>query len=138
MYFRCSIPEKHFYPDSYQVVIKKNMLQEDNEIEKLYYTIGDVASMLHVPASLLRFWEKEFPGIIQPHKSGHGRRMYTAENISAIRILYDLIKNQGYTLEGAKKHFRESKKEHKESGGILLSLQKIKKELLDLKHKVNS
>lgn len=109
---------------------------EEKETEKLYYTIGDVAAMLHVPASLLRFWEKEFPGIIQPRKGSHGRRMYTADNISAIRILYDLIKNQGYTLEGAKKHFRDGKQEFRETDAIAKSLKKIRAELLELKKKV--
>ncbi len=112
------------------------MSRLEMETEKLYYSIGDVSSKFHVPASLLRYWEKEFPEIIQPRKGSHGRRMYTAENISAISILYDLIKNQGYTLDGAKRHFKESRKENNETDRITAKLIKIKSSLLGLKSKV--
>lgn len=112
------------------------MASEENKIEKKYYSISDVAAMLHVPASLLRFWEREFPNIIQPHKGSHGRRMYSEADIQTIRIVYDLIKNQGYTLEGAKKHFRGEKKDFKESDAILKSLEKIRAQLLKLKDTV--
>jgi DNA-binding transcriptional MerR regulator len=107
------------------------------ETVKIYHSIREVAALFNVSASLLRFWEKEFPALIQPHKGNRGNRLYTEENISTIRILHNLIKIQGYTLEGAKKHFRESRKENNETEQISKKLDKIKEGLLDLKARVS-
>lgn len=107
-----------------------------NENLKAYYSIGEVAEMLKVSASLLRFWEKEFPDIIQPVKGSRGRRKYNEKALESVRILHDLIKNKGFTLEGARKHFREGKSELRESDAVLKSLEHLKKGLLSLKEKV--
>ena len=69
---------------------------------KLYYSIGEVAELLGVNASLIRFWEKEFDAI-KPKKNAKGNRKFTPKDIETLKRIYDLVKVKGYTLEGAKK-----------------------------------
>lgn len=99
--------------------------------EKLYYTIGEVAEMFKVNASLIRFWEKEFP-ILSPRKNKKGNRLFTARDIDNLRIIYHLLKERGFTIEGAKKNLAENKKELDNHLEIVKSMQRIKKYLLDL------
>lgn len=112
------------------------MPYKEKETIKVYHTISEVADMFKVAPSLLRFWEKEFPTLLQPTKDGRGNRLYKEQDITNVRILHNLIKEQGYTLEGAKKHFRENKRENTEQEKVLKSLQRIKEELLVLKKQV--
>jgi DNA-binding transcriptional MerR regulator len=71
------------------------------ENTKLYYSIGEVAEMLQVNASLLRYWEKEFD-MIKPRKNAKGDRLFTRDDIEKLKLVYHLVKEKGYTLEGAK------------------------------------
>lgn len=113
------------------------MPYKEKEITKLFYSITEVAEMFKVAPSLLRFWEKEFPTLIAPAKDARGNRMFKEQDITNVRILHDLIKKQGFTLEGAKKHFRENKRENTENDKVLKSLQRIKEDLLSLKKQVS-
>lgn len=103
--------------------------------EKLFYTIGEVAAMFDVNASLIRFWEKEFD-IIQPQKTRKGNRLFTQQDIESIRQIYTLVKKQGYTLEGAKQQLKSSKKEFKKEAEITHTLQSIKDSLLKFKEEL--
>ncbi len=73
----------------------------EKQLTKLYYTIGEVATMFSVNTSLIRFWEKEF-SIIQPKKNKKGNRLFTPKDIINFNKIYNLVKEQGFTLEGAK------------------------------------
>lgn len=73
----------------------------ESELTKLYYSIGEVADLFSVNASLIRFWEKEFK-ILKPKKNKKGNRLFTPKEIMKINMIYNLVKEQGYTLEGAK------------------------------------
>ena len=73
----------------------------EKQLTKLYYTIGEVATMFNVNTSLIRFWEKEFT-IIQPKKNKKGNRLFTPKDIINFNNIYNLVKEQGFTLEGAK------------------------------------
>jgi DNA-binding transcriptional MerR regulator len=73
----------------------------EKQLTKLYYTIGEVAEMFNVNTSLIRFWEKEF-NIIQPKKNNKGNRLFTPKDILNFNKIYNLVKEQGFTLEGAK------------------------------------
>ena len=75
---------------------------ENQTLSKLYYSIGEVAELLQVNASLLRFWEKEF-NLSVSKKNKKGNRLYTAKEIEKIQRIYHFVKVEGYTLEGAKK-----------------------------------
>lgn len=81
-----------------------------NQLTKLYYSIGEVADMLEVNTSLIRFWEKEFP-IIKPKKNKKGNRLYTPKEIEKIDRIYSLVKDKGYTLDGARKALKLKNKE---------------------------
>lgn len=70
-------------------------------LTKLYYSIGEVAEMFDVNTSLIRFWEKEF-ALIKPKKNKKGNRLFTPKDILTFDKIFDLVKDQGYTLEGAK------------------------------------
>jgi len=102
---------------------------------KLYYSIGEVAKMFEVNTSLIRFWEKEFE-IIQPKKNKKGNRLFTKRDIDNFHIIFHLVKEKGFTLEGAKKKLKNNKKETIESAEVVNSLQKIKSFLLELKNEL--
>ncbi|HAC25472.1 MAG TPA: MerR family transcriptional regulator [Cytophagales bacterium] len=77
------------------------MAYKEKEIEKIYYSIGEVSEMFHVAPSLIRFWESEFD-ILQPKKNRKGNRQFTKEDIENVRTIYHLVKEKGFTLQGAK------------------------------------
>ena len=104
----------------------------DLEITKLYYSIGEVSEMFDVNASLIRFWEKEF-SIIKPKKNKKGNRLFTAKDIENLRKIYDLVKVQGFTLEGAKAQLKNKTEVVAEASSVLLKLEDIKSKLILLK-----
>ncbi len=77
------------------------MPYKEKEIEKRYFTIGEVASELGVATSLIRFWEREFP-IIKPKKNRKGNRQFTQQDLKSVKLIYHLVKEKGYTLQGAR------------------------------------
>jgi DNA-binding transcriptional MerR regulator len=79
---------------------------DSKQLTKLYYSIGEVAALFNVNASLIRFWEKEF-NTIQPKKSKKGNRLFTVKDIENFNKIYHLVKTNGYTLDGAKKVLKE-------------------------------
>jgi DNA-binding transcriptional MerR regulator len=112
---------------------------KETEITKLYYTIGEVSEMFGVNPSLIRFWEGEFD-ILQPKKNNKGNRLFTPTDIDNLKIIYNLVKKQGLTLEGAKKYLKENKKNIKHElktekvqfSEIEKKLKAIKSALIDL------
>jgi DNA-binding transcriptional MerR regulator len=99
--------------------------------DKLFYSIGEVAKMFEVNASLIRFWEKEFKQI-SPKKTESGKRKFTEKDIRNIQQVFHLVKEKGYTLTGAKEFMkRENKKENK-IVEIELKLNNIKTTLAEL------
>ena len=99
---------------------------------KLYYSIGEVASMFDVNESLLRYWEKEFD-TIHPKKNSKGTRAYTKEDIEAIKLIFFLVKEKKMTLSGAKKQIKDQKKTVSSQLEITERLRKVKVELLEMK-----
>lgn len=85
------------------------MSYKEPHIIKLFYSIGEVAEMFSVNASLIRFWEKEFE-VIKPKKNKKGNRLFTPEDIDNFKVIYNLVKEQGLTLDGAKKYLKENRK----------------------------
>jgi DNA-binding transcriptional MerR regulator len=107
------------------------MLTETHQIEKIYYTIGEVADMFDVNTSLIRFWEKEFPQL-QPRKNARGNRVYTKKDVDLFSKVHHLVKERGYTLDGAKLAFKQSNGAHQKTI-ILERLMRIKQELLAIR-----
>ncbi len=103
-----------------------------NKSSKLYFSIGEVAHMFNVNTSLIRFWEKEFD-IIKPFKNKKGTRYFTSEDIDNFHLIYHLVKERGFTLQGAKDKLKHNKVELIQNHEIVKSLQKIKNFLIELK-----
>ena len=105
-------------------------------IGKLYYRIGEVAEMFKVNASLIRFYEKEFD-IIKPHRNNKGDRMFTQNDVDHFHSIFHLIKEKGYTLEGAKLQLR-GKRNATEAPQeeVLKSLLRMKRFLLELREQL--
>ena len=76
-------------------------------LTKRYYSIGEVAELMNVKTSVLRFWEESFKQL-NPRKSGGGNRLYTVKDIEIIEKIYHLVKDQKYTLDGAEKALDQS------------------------------
>lgn len=100
--------------------------------EKLYYNIGEVAEAFDVNTSLIRFWEKEFD-LIKPKKNAKGNRKFTQEDVKNFELIYHLVKERGFTLDGAKLHLKEQRKETLSKFEIIRKLKSIKAELKALK-----
>jgi len=101
--------------------------------EKRYYGIGEVAKAFSVNTSLIRFWEKEFDAI-KPKKNAKGDRKFTPEDIKTIELIFHLVKERGFTLEGAKTHLKENKHKTLNNFEIIRKLETVKTELLKIKN----
>lgn len=97
----------------------------DKEPERLYYPIGEVASMFGVNTSLIRFWEKEFE-VLRPAKNKKGNRLFTPDDVANIRIIFHLVKEKGYTLEGARKILEERRGRLKDIVEVRESLSSLR------------
>lgn len=110
------------------------MPYKERVIEKKYFSIGEVAEMLDVATSLIRFWESEFD-IIKPKKNRKGNRQFTREDIDNVKLIYHLVKEKGYTLQGAKDLLKDGNDSLKEKVEIIDSLKKVKKFLIEIRSK---
>jgi len=103
--------------------------------EKRYYSIGELAKAFQVNTSLIRFWEKEFD-ILKPKKNAKGNRMFTPEDLSNLKMIYHLVKEKGFTLEGAKEYLKVSKTKPLDQLEIIEKLENIKTKLINLKNEL--
>jgi DNA-binding transcriptional MerR regulator len=99
--------------------------------QKKYYAIGVVSDMFKVNQSLIRFWENEFD-ILKPRKNGKGDRLFRPEDIKNLKLIYHLLRERKYTMEGAKEYLKQNKKAE-EKFALIESLQKLKGFLNELK-----
>jgi len=104
--------------------------------EKRYYKIGEVAKAFGVNTSHIRFWEKEFD-ILKPKKNNKGNRLFTQEDLKNLKLIYHLVKEKGYTLEGAKSKMKESPKKIENNHEIISRLETIKAELIKIKNQLS-
>jgi DNA-binding transcriptional MerR regulator len=108
------------------------MPYKETKVEKLYYSIGEVASKFNVNTSLIRFWEKEFD-IIKPKKNKKGNRLFTKKDIDNFHIIYHLVKERGMTLKGARMKMKENKEDTEHNFEIVKSLEEIKEMLIEVR-----
>ena len=108
------------------------MPYKEKETIKLFYSIGEVAKMFDVNVSLIRFWEKEFE-VIDPKKNKKGNRLFTQKDVDNFYIIYNLVKERGYTLEGAKQKIKGDKKGAETNAEMIKSLNQVRQFLLDIK-----
>jgi DNA-binding transcriptional MerR regulator len=85
--------------------------------DKLYFRIGEVASLCHLPAYVLRFWESEFPQL-KPVKSSTGQRMYRKRDVENVLHIKRLLYEQGFTISGARQQLRTEAKSDKSQAAI--------------------
>jgi DNA-binding transcriptional MerR regulator len=111
------------------------MPYKEKKVEKLFYTIGEVAGILNVPVSTVRFWENEFD-ILKPRKNKKGNRLFMPEDLKNLRIIHHLVKEKGMTLAGAKKQIAEKWQETDYKFGIRESLTGIKELLADIRDSI--
>ena len=105
------------------------------DVVKVYYSIGEVAEMFKVNASLIRFWEKEFD-IIKPQKNKKGNRQFTLEDVDNFHVIFHLVKELGYTLQGAKERMKIQKESTEANLEIIKSLTKVRKFLINIKEEL--
>ncbi|MCS7018990.1 MAG: MerR family transcriptional regulator [Cytophagales bacterium] len=117
------------------------MKNKSDEIEKRYYSIGEVAQMFGIAPSKIRFWETQFESI-RPRKTRNGVRQYTKAEIENIQKIYHLVKIQGYTLQGAKEALQNNKPiaplvSPTQIAELIRELQEVRNFLAALKERLN-
>lgn len=112
------------------------MPYKEKEIEKRYYSIGEVAEELGVATSLIRFWEGEFD-IIKPKKNRKGNRQFTKVDIDNVKLIYHLVKERGYTLQGARDLVKNDTTAAKDKLDLINSLRKVRSFLVELREQIN-
>ena len=110
---------------------------EENNTEKYYYSIGEVAKMFNVNTSLIRYWENEFD-VLRPRKNKKGNRLFTQRDVRYVHVIYHLPKVKGYTLAGAKMALKDKFSEYEERVMLLDTLNKTRKFLVELDHELAS
>lgn len=102
--------------------------------EKLYYSMGEIAGAFQVNQSLIRFWEKEFP-ILKPKKNARGNRKFTPTDLQHLKTIYHLVKERGFTLDGAREYMKSNKNDLS-NFEIISKLEHVKAELLKIKEQL--
>jgi DNA-binding transcriptional MerR regulator len=105
------------------------MPYKEFKIEKLYYTIGEVAGMLDENTSLVRFWAQKFPEFIRPARNKKGNRLFTAQDVTNFKMIHFLVKEMGMTLEGASKRMKDNKEGVDRRVDVVEMLNNIKERL---------
>jgi DNA-binding transcriptional MerR regulator len=102
---------------------------------KRYYRIGEIAKAFDVNASLIRFWDKEFEAL-KPKKNAKGNRRFTPVDVQNLKLIYNLVKERGYTLEGAKTYLKEQNQKSLNDFDIITKLERVKDELIKIKNQL--
>jgi len=100
---------------------------------KRYYSTGEVAKAFNVNASLIRFWDKEFEAL-KPKKNAKGNRRFTPEDVQNLKLIFNLVKERGYTLEGAKTYLKEQNQKSLNDFDIITKLERVRNELIKIKN----
>jgi DNA-binding transcriptional MerR regulator len=108
------------------------MKKREPRVEKIYYSIGEVAELFEVNQSLIRFWEKEFD-ILKPKKNKKGNRLFTREDLENLKLIYHLVKEKGYTLNGAREKLRQNREDVADKVQIIETLTTLRQFLVELK-----
>lgn len=117
------------------LTLLNKMAYKEKEIQKLYYSIGEVAEIFNVAPSLIRFWESEFD-IIKPKKNRKGNRQFTKEDIDSVRTIYHLVKEKGFTLQGAKEMLRNNSFDIKDKLELIDSLKSVRRFMVEVRDRL--
>lgn len=113
------------------------MPYKETKVEKLYYTIGEVADILSENTSLVRFWAEKFPDFIKPARNKKGNRLFTADDLKNLKVIHYLVKERGMTLEGAAKRMKDNKEGVDKSVEVINRLNVVKDELIRISKGLN-
>jgi len=112
------------------------MPYKEQKIERLFYSIGEVAEMFEVNTSLIRFWEKEFD-IIKPHKNKKGNRLFTPKDVENFHLIFHLVKEKGMTLKGAQKKLKENHDDTVNNFEVVSKLKEIRELLVEVRDNID-
>lgn len=113
------------------------MALHTDKIEKLYYSTNEVAEMLDIPLSQLRYWERQFFEYINPKMVNRNIRQYTKEDIESFRIIYHLLKEKGMTLAGAKQALKANRTGTIQTAEVISRLKSIREELVKMRKELD-
>ncbi len=108
------------------------MSYKKHKIEKVIFTIGEVAEMIGENTSLIRYWENQFDAL-KPQKNKKGNRLFTKDDIDLVKLIHHLVKERGLTLKGAKQKLKENKEETIHNYEIVKRLQLVREELMGIR-----
>ncbi len=109
----------------------------DDKLSKKFYKIGDVAEILNVPTSTLRFWEKEFT-VIKPKRNTKNIRVYTVKDIETIKMIYYLVKEKGLKLDAAQAMIKRNRDGVSKQWEVVDRLKQVKEQLIQLDNAIGS
>ena len=112
------------------------MALNSNKPTKLYYTIKEVAQMMNVSESLLRYWESEFPHL-RPKTTGNRVRQYTQKDIDQIKVIYNLVKVRGFKIAAARAYLRDKRSAADKSSEMIAMLKSVRDQLVELKKHID-
>ena len=133
---RATDPKKPYL--CHEITLKEEMALNPNKELKQFYSIAEVGEIFNVPASLLRYWEKEFPHLRPKTVSSTGVRQYTEKDIEQVRLIYNLVKVRGFKLAAARKYLNENRKGVDRSNDVLETLISLRDQLKDLKRHLDA
>jgi DNA-binding transcriptional MerR regulator len=102
------------------------------KIEKIFYSIGEVADIIGENQSLIRYWENHFEAL-KPHKNKKGTRLFTKEDIETIKLIHHLVKERGMTIKGAQQKLIDNREETFNNFEIVRRLQDVRQQLLEIR-----
>ena len=103
--------------------------------DKQYYSIGEVATLFHVKTSNIRFWTKEFE--LKVRTTRKGDRLYTPDQIRELRAIYNLVKERGFTINGAKSKLKSNKRKTVEAVDLKQSLLHLRNKLISIRNQIS-
>lgn len=112
------------------------MSRARKKVEKMYFTIGEVARLFRVNTSLIRFWENEFE-IIKPHRNKKGNRFFTRADVDNFHIIYNLVKERGYTLQGAKEKLKNNPQDVLNEFELIKTLKNMREFLVKIRESLD-
>ena len=113
------------------------MLNKNKKL-KLYYSISEVAQLLGVNESLLRYWEDEVPQQLKPKRAGRGVRQYNADDINTLKLIYHLVKERGMTLQGARQRLKDNREATLRNFEAVERLKSVREELEDMRNALSA
>jgi DNA-binding transcriptional MerR regulator len=109
---------------------------KEPKIEKVMFTIGEVAELMDTSTSTIRYWENQFDEL-KPKKNKKGNRLFSKEDIELVKFIHHLVKERGLTIKGAKQKLKDNREETIHNYEIVKHLQSVRQQLLEIKDQLD-